>query len=84
MSFYPKKTEYKFIGFELLSETGKTTRWNIVNKAELKHSIGEIRYYPQWRQYCFFPFLSTVWNNTCLNDVNDFLKQLNDSRKKKR
>lgn len=43
--------------------------------------IGEIKWYANWRQYCFYPYQKTVWSRGCLIDINSFLKELMDERK---
>ena len=40
--------------------------------------IGFVRWYPSWRQYCFFPTYDTAWSAGCLADVQGFLKQLKE------
>ena len=39
-------------------------------------TLGEIRYYSQWKQFCFFPERGTVWSDDCLRNVRDFMKTL--------
>jgi hypothetical protein len=62
----------------------KTKRILIVNKHH-QQIIGEILWFGRWRQYCFFPanYTTTVWNTTCLEDVQSVIKELMDERKKK-
>jgi len=39
--------------------------------------LGEIRWHPHWRQYCYFPDRETVWSASCLEDLKSFLKEAN-------
>jgi len=68
--------EYKF--FRVVQQfqlRGRKTRdYDIV--AKRGGTIGEIRYYPTWRQHVLMPYLDTVWSAGCLADVNDFLAKL--------
>lgn len=37
--------------------------------------LGDIEWYPAWRQYIFCPAsIDAVFNNTCLKDIIDFLE----------
>ena len=31
-----------------------------------------------WRQWCFFPHDEAIYSSLCLDDIADFLQQLND------
>ena len=75
------KTDYKYICFRFMDRLIKTEVWACLNE----HSgcqIGTIKWYGRWRQYCFFPFGNTVFSSGCLNDINDFIRQLMEARKK--
>ena len=76
------KTEYKYIRFMCLGDTGKTTHWSIHNNRS-QGFLGEIKWYSAWRAYCFYPISDTIFNNGCLADIIDFIGQLNDERKSK-
>jgi len=47
-------------------------------------TIGVIKWYGNWRQYCFFPYGETIWNSDCLNDINSVIADLMKSRNKKK
>jgi hypothetical protein len=70
----------KYLRFDVVKDTGKTKVIFIVN---IHHDevLGEIKWYPGWRQYCFYPNHSTIWNPHCLNDVSTVIKELMDDRK---
>lgn len=39
--------------------------------------LGEIKWFSNWRRFCFFPYEGTVWDYICLNDVQKILEILN-------
>ena len=39
--------------------------------------LGEIKWHGAWRQYVFFPSENTMWNSTCLENIQKFLKEIN-------
>ena len=76
----------KYLKFDVIKDIrfglGKTKTIFIIN---IHHDevIGEIKWFSRWRQYCFFPNNSTIWNPHCLNDVSTVIKELMDERKLK-
>jgi len=75
------KTHYTYIHFDDYSGTKqKTGRWMCINN---QHGswIGEVKWYPGWRQYCFHPASDTVFSQGCLQDICDFITQLMAARK---
>ena len=72
----------KYLRFDIVQETAKTKVIFIIN---IHHDeiLGEIKWYSGWRQYCFFPNHSTIWNKDCLNEINSVIKDLMDERKAK-
>ena len=73
----------KWITFLQLGKRHKTTIWGIENKNK-GGLIGEIKWYPQWRQYTFFPKNETVFAKDCLKDIVEFIKEQMDERKIKK
>jgi len=69
------KTEYKYIRFTWVMDKPKTSVWHCRNKRN-EGILGTIEWYGPWRQYCFFPVSTTVFNVSCLSDINDFIRQL--------
>jgi hypothetical protein len=84
------KTHYKYLHFRETPNPGrKTTKWDVMNTNEGDH-LGYIYWYGAWRQYVFSPFLtqmapydSIILNNGCLDDIGDFLNQLNKAQRGK-
>ena len=72
------KTKYKWIVFELFKPS---KHWLCFNKEE--DHLGDIEYNVGWRQFVFEPHIgygSTIFNFRCLEDIVDFLKQLNKTK----
>jgi len=70
------KTIYQYITFLERESTGKTSKWACRNKKS-EAVLGEIKWYGAWRQYCYFPTIQAVYSAGCLNDISDFIEQLN-------
>ena len=75
--------ESKFLEFDKVGWTGKTHVVNILSKSS-GFILGKIKWYGPWRQYCFFPTAETIFNIGCLEDINKYIKDLMDERKKVR
>lgn len=67
--------KYKYICFELKEEKPKTKVYNCINNKS-SYVIGQIKWFPSWRQYCFYPFGYTVFSKGCLNDITDFINEI--------
>lgn len=70
----------KYIDFILMENEPKTKVYDIVNK-QYGGIIGQIKWFPSWRKYSFFPAKETVFEQTCLIDIIDFLNKLQIERK---
>ena len=47
------------------------------NKASV--CIAVIKWFAQWRKFCFFPEgVGTIWDNKCLKSIVDLLDKFND------
>jgi len=74
-------TEYRYIHFIELSIKGcKTTTYSVRNNKS-DDSLGLIQWYPQWRQYIFFPANDTIYSAGCLRDIDTFITELMGARK---
>ena len=69
------KTKYKFIHFVKIADKPKTSVWSCRNNKS-NAELGEIKWYSEWRQYCYLPTIPAVYNVSCFEDINDFIKQL--------
>ncbi len=60
---------------------GHKTKVVEVRSKNTNDALGIIKWWPAWRQYCFFPEEGTVWSIQCMDDVRNFvwnLKQRHD------
>lgn len=69
------KTAYKYIRFEKIADKPKTSVWSCCN-ARSNAELGQVRWYPAWRQYCYFPTCPAIYSTGCLEDINNFIGQL--------
>lgn len=63
-------THYRYIHFMQLSER----RWSCHN-TKSGTVLGEVMYYPHWRQLCFEPRVGATFSAGCLADIQDFIEQ---------
>lgn len=70
----------KYLDFVWWKFTGKTEIYQIVSKHH-SNVLGEIKWFGRWRQYCFFPYKETVFNNQCMKDICKFIDDLMLQRK---
>ena len=70
----------KWIDVVLVAENTKTDVYEIFDKND--YGLGIIKWYPQWRHYCLFPNVSTVFSDRCLIALGKFVKELNDNHGK--
>jgi len=71
-SSFCEETEY--LVFREFETEGKTNRYYVLSKSQ--HILGTIKWYGAWRQYCFYPQGTTIFNRTCLNDISKFVGEL--------
>lgn len=69
------KTEYKYIHFIKKENKPKTSVWSCRNNTSTAE-LGEVKWYPAWRQYCYFPTVQAVYSVGCLEDINTFIEAL--------
>jgi len=76
------KTQYQYIHFDKKFNLAKTTIWACVNNNG-GYELGEVKWSPGWRQYCYFPLHpnKSVYSSGCLKDIADFIEQLMAERK---
>ena len=71
----------RYLEFWLVKELPKTNVYFVVNRSKDTH-LGEIRWFPTWRQYTFMPEPETIWNKDCLRQVVEFLEEIERERRK--
>jgi hypothetical protein len=70
------KSFISFVMLERRQSNRKTDVWRVA-PACLQGvggpiDLGEVKFYPQWRKYCFFPFVNTVFDTACLEEIAGF------------
>lgn len=64
-----------------IEEKPKTSVYSVQSKFD-EYNLGTVKWYPNWRQYCFFPAAECVWSVDCLQDLKNFVESENTKRKK--
>lgn len=67
----------KWIEAHAIASRGVTKAWLIapIGTGTLGPGIGEVRFYPQWRKYAFFPYQNTLFETDCLRDIATFCEE---------
>lgn len=76
--------EYQYIKFVKQITHTKTDVYicrNVASGDSPVDTLGVVKWYGAWRQYCYFPEPGTVFSKGCLNDISDFLDKLMKERK---
>jgi len=60
---------------EMPSEVRKTKIFQVCAKRS-GSPLGEVKWFNRWRQYCFYPYPDTVFNRTCLKDIQNFILEV--------
>jgi hypothetical protein len=70
----------KHLDFKFIEQKPKTKVFAVIS---IMHGnrLGTIKWFGRRRQYAFFPENNTVWNIECLNDIQEFIKELKNDRK---
>lgn len=74
------ENKYKYIHFVKVGDTGKTSTWLCCTNKN-NDGLGVVKWYPGWRQYCFFPKMGTVFSGGCLKDIDEFIHTQMDKRR---
>ena len=79
------KTNYKHIGFEFdgFDHTIEPPKGNFCCYSKNEYyTLGWVRWYADWKQYCFFTNPDVVLSKSCMMDIADFIEKMNDPNKK--
>ena len=68
--------DYKYLQFDEVPNPGKKTRIFNCQPKSGGNPLGIVKWFGNWRQYCYFPTVQAVYSSGCLNDISDFIKQL--------
>jgi len=76
--------KYKYIEMNRLEKEDKNKKTDVYSVKNIKSQfvIGLIKWYPSWRQYCFFPSNDTLYSLGCLDNIVNFLRKLKREREK--
>ena len=74
----------KWLEFIIKEHKPKTRVYSVWSKCG-NCEVGEIKWYPSWRHYCFFPTteFQTVHSDRCLQNISEFITELNETHKKR-
>jgi hypothetical protein len=66
--------EDKYIRISVIEKLKRTNVFNVESKYS-NDSLGQIRWYPQWRHYCFMPETKykTLLSDRCLLAISEFI-----------
>lgn len=72
----------EWLRFVEIEKKSKTSVYGVYPKNS-KEKVGVIKWYPQWRHYCFFPTLEfeTVHSDRCLQEISECISELNTEHK---
>ncbi len=70
------------VAFDQTPDNRKTKIYELCNSQNERIHLGEIKYNPRWRKYCFYPLEETVFDSKCLLDIVNFIDKLNIERVK--
>jgi len=76
------ETNFEYIEFKKAFDTGKTSIWFILKKNSII-SLGQVKWFGLWRQYVFWPASSTIFSAGCLKDIQTFITQAMQERKRR-
>jgi hypothetical protein len=73
--------ENPYLWFEETWPEGRKTAVVIVRSKRSAETLGEIRWWGQWRQYVFVPAAYTVFNTGCMDTIIARIDELMERRK---
>ena len=68
---------YKYLTFVEVDNLKGTTRKFECKNNNSQTVLGIVKWYAPWRQYCYFDERAAVYSAGCLDDVADFLREVN-------
>ncbi len=71
--------EPKWIKFVLVEQKPKTSIYNVLTKDD-DLFLGQIKWFPKWRCYSFFPGNNTIFEKNCLKDITNFIEKIMSER----
>jgi hypothetical protein len=46
--------------------------------------LGVIKWHGAWHKYCFFPEPDTLFDNSCMNIIKEFMEEMMEERRERR
>lgn len=65
----------KWICFEKVQSDGRKTAIYAVRTTEAGEDLGEVKFWPRWRKFTFFPLAGTIYEKDCLRDIANFCEE---------
>lgn len=77
--------ENKWMAYEEV-EPAKPRRTRIISVVNRRSrlSLGLLKWYGPWREYSFFPYPNTLFNNGCMRSISGALDTLNIQQKERK
>jgi len=77
--------ESKYMQIELVEKKPRTCIFHIQTGTSGVNGIllGIVKWYPPWRQYCFFTVGNRIFSRGCQNDIIKFIDELMENHKPK-
>jgi len=76
------RTNFQYFTVTLFESKPKTMVLALISRHN--DTLGFIKWYGPWRQYCFFPSIETLFSKGCLADVETVLEEVNKHHKHKK
>jgi hypothetical protein len=61
----------------------KTNCYEVVERGNIRNVLGLIRWFPRWRKYVFAPCTETVYEETCMGEISEFIVTKTKAHKEK-
>lgn len=53
----------------------KTNIYDVVERGNLAARLGRVLWFGRWRKYVFQPFENTVYEETCMREISQFIEE---------
>ena len=60
----------------------KTNVYAVCEKGDIRSELGYIRWFARWRKYVFEPFQNTVYEETCMREISQFIEEETAAQRK--
>lgn len=67
-----------YLEIKEIGDTGKTKIFSVVSN---KINLGKIKWFSNWRRYCFYPNHDTLFDCNCINQISEFIQLEMNKRK---